>query len=123
MRELTNHQRSQLAQFGIPFISTVEQRQRAVLDVSVYNVLSHGRADRSAAEVVAVLQTAWAKPPWAGADTIDRRTVMAAAERLQRLRLVVIDGDTIRIPLRDPNGHGTPVEVDYFEGRVRSKNQ
>lgn len=123
VQKLSELQRGQLLKWGQPFNCTAEQRRRAVMDCSVYNALSHGRADRTVAELVAILDVAWQpRPGWLSDDHLNRDTIADSARRLVKLGLVELDGATVRLPLRDPAGHGPPVVVDYISGTLRSKH-
>lgn len=121
MSGLTNLQREQQAKYGVPLRSTFEQRRLAVLDSSVYNVLSNGRADRTIIEVLAVLETAWQGPSWLNRETLNAETVEQSAKRLVAQGLIQIDGAWLRLPRRGPSGHGPPIAVDYFNGRLVGK--
>ena len=115
--ELTEHEREQMGRYGVPFRSTEEQRAHAVMDVSVYNVLSIGRRDRTMVEILAVLETSWdSRGP--AAHPVNAATLRASIDRLVAAELVTANGDVVGLVVRDPNGHGFPVVVDYMNGRV-----
>jgi hypothetical protein len=84
-----------------------------VLDESVYNMLSmHG--DTSIAMIAETLRSSWT-PVWAPVnEVVTVQTVAGAVDRLIALRRLKLDGDIVRIPVRDPRTRRGPlVRTDY----------
>jgi hypothetical protein len=119
MDDLTDLQREQMGRYGVPFRSTEAQRRSAVFALSVYNAASFARRDVTVADVVQSLRSQW-DPTWAPASVVvTEQTVAAAARWLQERGLAQLDGDMVRIPIRDSRGLGRGVSVDYMHGVLR----
>ena len=88
-----------------------ERSVKSVIAMSVYNVLSRvARTDCPASTVLDFLREKWdARGPLV--PELDLSHVLEGASFLQSRGLVKIDGDQLRIPVRDPNGFGPPVWV------------
>ena len=92
---------------------SIEERQRVVLDLSVYNALSNMRKDGAAHEVVQFLSMAGWHPAWAAfEEVVSTDSVFQSAKRLEDRGLLKTEGPLLSIPFRDPNGFGQPVKIN-----------
>ena len=77
-------------------------RRSVVLDLSVYNAVSHARRDLTIAEITNALRAKWV-PAWAPvAEVVTLESVREAADRLVARGLVAREVETVAIPIRDP---------------------
>jgi hypothetical protein len=95
-----------------------EALKRCVLDQSVYNTVSQA-GDQPVGNIVALLRQHWA-PAWAPVDeVVTTESVAASAKRLEARKLVVLDGETVAILVRNPlTRRGREVGVDYRTGAL-----
>lgn len=89
-----------------------EARKRAVIDLSVYNAVSHARRNLTQAEIVLVLRSAWV-PAWAPVEeVITIGNIRASVARLVTLHALRLDEELVSITMRRPDGFGPMIVLD-----------
>ena len=94
-------------------MTSIEDRQRVVIDLSVYNAISYLRRNPTAREIVNYLHASGWTPVWDDASVVvTSDSVVESAGRLQTRGLVSVEDDLLTLPSRGPNGLGQPVEIN-----------
>lgn len=95
------------------------RNDKAVIALSVYNAVSLTGEDMGVAQVVEFLRENWSPASSRNARRVTVSVVAAAARRLELEGHAVLDGSTIRIPVRDPRTRfGRMLDVNYERGTL-----
>ncbi len=95
---------------------------RCVFSLSVYNALSLRLRDDTVFGITNYLRTAW-QPSWGSAESVVTvENVRAAAEKLAELGALCVDGDQLKVTVRDPTTHRGRM-VGLGEGHLTLKLQ